>query len=201
MKNLLFDIETTTKIKLGNILEKLTQRHNRREHVRFDMSQDDCDIEICASTQLLQKQKNQSIDLQESLERFCKVLPVFGSNSAKYDVNSIKYYLLPILVNEQDIEPTVIKRANQFMSFKFDDIQLLHIMNFLGGATRSFLKHSWRQTELQKQKHPPPATEWFDHPEKMQNTEIPPYDAFYSKFRSCKPLETDHKGVCLSVET
>ena len=156
MKNLLFDIETTTKIKLGNILEKLTKRHNRREHVRFDMSQDDCDIEICASTQLLQKQKNQSIDLRESMERFCKVLPVFGFNSAKYDVNSIKYYLLPILVNEQDIEPTVIKRANQFMSFKFEDIQLLHIMNFLGGATRSFLKHSWRQTELQKQKHSPP---------------------------------------------
>ena len=57
MKNLFFDIETTIKIKLGNILEKLTQRHNRRESARFDMSQDDCDNEICASTQFLQIQK------------------------------------------------------------------------------------------------------------------------------------------------
>ena len=56
MKNLFFDIQTT-KIKLGTILEKLTQRHNRRESARFDMSQDDCDNEICASTQFLQMQK------------------------------------------------------------------------------------------------------------------------------------------------
>ena len=57
MKNLFHDIETTIKIKLGNILEKFTQRHNRGEHARFDMSQDDCDNEICASTQFLQIQK------------------------------------------------------------------------------------------------------------------------------------------------
>ena len=31
MKNLFFDIKTTINIKLGNILEKLTHRHNRRE--------------------------------------------------------------------------------------------------------------------------------------------------------------------------
>ena len=30
MKNLFFDIQTTTKNKLGCILEKLTQRHDRR---------------------------------------------------------------------------------------------------------------------------------------------------------------------------
>ena len=56
-KNLFLDIEKTIKIKLGNSLEKLTQRHNRREHSRFDMSQDDCDNETCASTQFLQLQK------------------------------------------------------------------------------------------------------------------------------------------------
>ena len=26
----------------------------------------------------------------------------------------------------------------------------------------------------------------------MQNTELPPYDAFYSKLRSCNPLETEN---------
>ena len=70
MKNLLLDIETTIKIKLGSILEKLTKRHNQRESARFDMSQDDCDSEICASTQFLQRQKNQLFDLQETLERY-----------------------------------------------------------------------------------------------------------------------------------
>ena len=57
-------------------------------------------------------QNNQLIDLQEQFERYCNVLPVFGLNSAKYDVTLIKSHLLPILVNERDIEPTVIKKAN-----------------------------------------------------------------------------------------
>ena len=142
MKNLFIDIEITKKNKLGSILEKLTQRHYRRESERFGISQDDCDNEICASTQFLQIQKKQLNDFQESLERYCNVLPVFGFNSANYDLNLIKSYLLACLVNERKIDPTVIKKANQFISFKLGDIQLLDIMNFLGGATSlgSFFK-------------------------------------------------------------
>ena len=113
MKNLFLDIKSTRKIKLGSIFEKLTQRLSRRESARFDMSQDDCDKETCASTQFLQVQKNQKFDLQETLARRCNVLPVFVFNSAKYDLNLIKSYLLPILVNERDIEPTVIKKQTK----------------------------------------------------------------------------------------
>ena len=57
MENFFLDIKTAMKNKVGRILDKLSQRHNRREHARFDMSQDDCDNEICASTQFLQIQK------------------------------------------------------------------------------------------------------------------------------------------------
>ena len=122
-------------------------------------------------------EENQKIDLHETLERYCNVLPVFSFNSAKYDLNLIKSYLLPIRVNEQDIEPTVIKKANQFISFNSGDIQLLDIVNFLGGATSldSFLK-AYKTSET-KGSFP---YEWFDHPDKMQNTELPLYDAFYS---------------------
>ena len=71
LKLLFVEIETTNRNKLGSILEKLSQRHNRREHAkRFDMSQDDYPINICAPTHFLQIQKNQLIDLQESLERY-----------------------------------------------------------------------------------------------------------------------------------
>ena len=133
--------------------------------------------------------KNQLIHLQETLELYCNVLPVFGFNSAKYDLNLIKSYLLPILVNERDIEPTVIKKANQFSPFKFGDIQLLDILNFLGGGTNldSFLK-AYRTSET-KGFFP---YEWFDHPDKMQNTELPPYDTFFSKLRCCNPLEAEY---------
>ena len=44
LKNyLLLNIETTIKGILGDILEKLSQRRNQREHARFQTSQDDCD--------------------------------------------------------------------------------------------------------------------------------------------------------------
>ena len=69
------------------------------------------------------------------MKRSCNVLPVFRFNSAHYDLNLLKSYLLPILVNERDIEPTVIMKANKFFPLKFGDIQLLDILKFLGGTT------------------------------------------------------------------
>ena len=36
------------------------------------------------------------------------------------------------------------------------------------------------------------AYEYFDHPDNMHNAEHSPYDAFYSKFRSCNPLEAEY---------
>ena len=62
-------------------------------------------------------------------------------------------------------------------------------MNFLGGARSldSFLKAY--ETSETKGFFP---YEWFDHPDKMQNAELPPYDAFYSKLRRCNPLETEY---------
>ena len=100
---------------------------------------------------------------------------MFGFNSAKYDLNLIKSYLLLLVVKERDIEPTVIKRANAFISFKLGDSQLLDIMNFLGGATSldSFLK-AYKTSETERFF----PYEWFDQPDKMQNTELPQYEAF-----------------------
>ena len=166
-------------------METLDQRHNRREQADLD----DCDNEIFASTQFLQIQKYQNLDLLEFLERYNNVLPVFGFNSVKHDLNLIKSYLLPILVNERDIEPTVIKKANQFISFKFGDIQQLDIMNFLGRkpSLDSFLKaHNTSETKKFFR------YELFDNPDKMQNTELPPHNAFYIKLRSSNPLEADY---------
>ena len=78
----------------------------------------------------------------QQLERYTNTLSVFGFNSGRYDTNLIKSYLLPYLINEKEIEPSVIKKANDFVSFKCGDVQLLDIMEFLGGATTldSFLK-------------------------------------------------------------
>ena len=142
LKNL--EVETAIKSKLTRTLETLNKRRCRNQRVfQFeDHCFEDDNEEKDASTQLLQMQKYQSIELQGHLERYCNVLLVFGFKSTKYDNNLMKSYLLPILINERNMEPTVLEKGNQFMSFKFGDVQLLHIINFLGGATSldSFLK-------------------------------------------------------------
>ena len=53
------------KIKLGSILEKLTQRHNRRDQADLD----NCDNDTCTSNHFLQILKKQLVDLPEHLER------------------------------------------------------------------------------------------------------------------------------------
>ena len=109
------------KTELGSILEKLAQDKNGWEQVRFDTNQDDCENEKCASTQFLQLQKTQLIGMRELLERFCEVLPMFGFNSAKHDLKLVKSFLLTNLIYKRDIEPTVFKKASQFIPFKFGD--------------------------------------------------------------------------------
>ena len=98
-------------------------------------------------------------------------------------------YLQPLLVNERGIEPIVIKKANQFVSFKFGDVQLLDVLNFRSGTTRLdiFLKAS--KTSKAKGCF---SYEWFDEPEKLNNIRIPPYETFFSKLRNNNHLKKDY---------
>ena len=71
-------------------------------------------------------------------------------------------------------------------------------MNFLGGATSfgSFLKaHKTSQTKVFF------LYEWFDHPDKMQNTKLPPYGAFYSKLRRSNPVEDEYTDYSRSLKS
>ena len=149
--------------------------------------EDECieEEEQDVSTQFFQTQKNQRTDLQDHFERYCNVLPVFGFDRAKYDINKKKSCLLLLLVIERKLEPVVIKKANQFVSFKFGDLQLLNILHFLGGALSlgSFLKAY--KTSATKESF---LYEWFNDPEKL-NGQLLPHETFPSKLRNNKPIE------------
>ena len=123
----------------------------------------------------------------QHLERYTNTLPVFGSNSGRYDINLIKTYLISYLINEKEIEPSVIKKANDFVSFKFGDVQLLDIMKFLGGATTldSFLK-VYKASELKGYF----SYVWSDTPNKLDE-QLPSYDDFYSKLKNSNPLDKE----------
>ena len=113
MELLFFDNETAIKVERGCILEKLTERHNGREQTRkFELNQNYFENENCASTQLLQTQKNQLFHLQESLNPPLNVFLLFGFKRTKYDLKLFKLFWLPILANERDNEFTVIKQIS-----------------------------------------------------------------------------------------
>ena len=179
---------------MTSTLESLIERccHNQRVFELRDHCFEDDNEEKDASTQLLQMKKNKLIELQEHLERYCNVLPKFGLNSAKYDINLIKSYLLPILINASNMEPTVIKKTNQFVSFIFGNLQLLETMNFLGGTTSldSLLK-AYRTAET-KGFFP---YEWLNCPQKMNNSEQPspsPLRRISRQTSKRKPREKDY---------
>ena len=190
MRSKFLSIEQTIQTKVNAIYEKLGNRTNRKADTKFEYEDESEEQEDEVSTQFLRMQKNQLIELQQQYERYVNTLPVFGFNSGKYDLNLIKSYLIPYLVNVRDIQPTVIKKSNHFVSLKFGNIQFLDILNFLGGATSldSFLK-AYKSSET-KGYFP---YEWFDSPQKLENKELPSYESFYSKLKNCNPLEKDYK--------
>ena len=97
-------------------------------------------------------------------------------------------YLLPFLIHERDIQPTVIEKANHFVSFKIGDVQFLNILKFLGGATSldSFLK-AYKTNETEGFF----PCEWFDSPNKLDAIFLPPHKCFFSKLRDHNPLEKE----------
>ena len=178
---------STKSTKLCTKLNKRSRNHSKESFEYEDSSREDTE-ETDISTQFLRMQKNQLIDLKQNLERFVNTLPIFGFNGGRYDLNMIKSYLIPYLINDKEAEPRVIKKANDFISFQFGDIQFLDIMKFLGGATSlgSFLK-AYKVSELKKFF----PYEWFDKANELENEELPPYEAFFSKLRNNNPLDKD----------
>ena len=92
------------------------------------------------------------------------------------------------MIRDKEQETSVIKKASDFISFKFEDIQFLDIKKFLGGATTqdSFLK-VYKASET-KGFFP---YEWFDNPDKLDFPELPPYEVYFSKIRNNNPLDKD----------
>ena len=75
------------------------------------------------------------------------------------------------------------------MLINFDDFQLIDMLIFLGEAIRPNFSFKVRRTSEIKSFF---LYKWFDHPDKPQNTELPPHDDFYIKLHSRNPLEAEY---------
>ena len=127
--------------------------------------------------------------LRQDLENYYSTIPVFGFNSSRYDLNLIKEYLLHHLIIEKNVVPKVIRTGNKYIGMNFLGLQFLDILNFLGGVTTldNFLKAYGASEE--KGFFP---YEWFDSAEKMNESQLPPIESFWSKLKNHNVLSVDY---------
>ena len=153
MKLNFFQTETTVKSRLSCILKTLNQRRSHCVGIEAEE-----DTSKNSSSELLQMQKKQLIDLQEHFERNCNTLLVFGFNIVRYNVNFIKKYLLPVLINERDTERIVIKKGyldyekpigsgsrteSALVKLRLSEIPPTGATNY------SYLQKMWKQKKMQ----------------------------------------------------
>ena len=137
----------------------------------------------------LSSSKNKKISLLlEHLERFFNLLRLILFRSRKFDTNLLRPHCY-LFLKTKNYQTSFSQNSKQLITFKFSDIQIRDILNFHGGATiRDFFIKAYETSETIRFI----AREGFDHADKIQNTEPPSYDAFYSELHSGNPLQIDY---------
>ena len=81
------------------------------------------------------------------------------------------------------------KKDNQFVSFKFSNDQFFEVSTIHGGATSldSFLKTYKTSEQTKGFFH-----DWFSLPDKLNNKELRPFEAFHNKLQNCNPPEKEY---------
>ena len=111
-----------------------------------------------------------------------------GFNSGQYDINTLKEFLMPILAHDSELKFT-IRKLNSFMCLSTPELRFLDVTNFLapGFNYDDFLKaYGCTQT---KGFFP---YEWFDSLVKLDETFLPPREAFHSSLRNTDISEEDY---------
>ena len=144
---------------------------------QLENNDDDDDDDECKSDG---KQQEKSMkELSKKFQHYCHQLPVLGFNSAKYDLNLVKSKLAYHLNLAED-DCFVIKQNSAYTCISTSQFKFLDIMNFLapGCSYDKFLKAY--QTESEKGFF---CYEYFDSMEKLEETSLPPNEAFYSELK------------------
>ena len=124
------------------------------------------------------------------LNNYCTQLPVIGYNSSRYDVCLVRKQLFAQNRLEDNRKHYVIKKNSSYMCISTPTLKFLDASNYLAAGTSydSFLKSY--DTISRKSFFP---YEWLDQYSKLQYSQLPSYDAFYSKLKGVNTLEIEYK--------
>ncbi|KAK7093429.1 hypothetical protein V1264_007188 [Littorina saxatilis] len=148
--------------------------------------------------------------LRKKLNSYLRELPVVGFNSAKYDTQVIKPHLFVNLTSPQEDDDDddddaegkvetnikyVIKRNNAFLCLATRKLKFLDVINFLapGFSYAKYLKAYGVEEEKGVF-----CYEYITSLEQLQETTLPPQEAFYSKLKG-KGITNEEYAHCQHI--
>lgn len=185
--------ETYMRTQFANVLKKLSRESKLIQELSEEMIyQDDDDVNDDDETH------NQAINtplidhirrIRQKLDTYITEIPVLGYNSSKYDLNLIKSKLADCLNLSYSGKNFVVKKCNQYMCISNGELKFLDISNFVapGFSYDMFIKSY--EIELHKSFFP---YEFLTSYDKLEHTQLPPYDSFFSSLKKVNVLEKEH---------
>ena len=139
-------------------------------------------------------------DIQERIRSYIAILPVFGFNSQRYDLNVIKPHLMRILTEtpDQDDDETVgqinfvVKKQDSMTCIQTATLRFLDTTNFIppGYTYEAYLKA--HGASLAKGFFP---YEWMDDIEKLNHKALPNQEAFFSRLSNKTISDKDYASL------
>ena len=129
-------------------------------------------------------------ELKKKFLHYCTQTPVLGFNSSKYDINLIKSKIFKHLeVAEKKDYTFTIKKQNAYLAISTPELRFLDISNYIapGYSYSHFLK--CYKVEEQKGFF---CYQYLTSVEKLEETKLPPYEAFYSSLKGENVLEVEY---------
>ena len=139
--------------------------------------------------------KTKTERLIQELDEHLRQLVVIGFHSGQYDLNVLKRFLIPHLVKNDGGVQFTIKRNQSYLSLKSSKLTFLDVSNFLaaGSSYAGFLRAYGCEDE--KGYFP---YEWMDSLDKLEESQLPPHEAFYSKLKNTNISEEEY-SYCQEV--
>ena len=161
------------------------------EEQRSYMQMAEKNLEIC----------NKEIRLLGKLKKFINHLPILGFNSSGYDISLITNYLCPQVPSAKK-SIHFVKKTSRYVSITVNGLSdrggfvFLDIMQYLAPGfnldtcIKSFAGEDYATGDGGKSYFP---YEYMDNYNRLTETEIPPYSAFYSQLHQENQLESEYQ--------
>lgn len=131
-------------------------------------------------------------NLMQRLTNWIRRIPALGFNSGRFDINLVRQYLFPYLLESRIAVRHIIKRSNDYLSVVTDDVVFLDIKNYVAAGT-SYEK--WLKSNDVPQKKGVFPYDWFTSMECLNEKRLPPKEAFFSSLKQRGISQADYDNV------